>query len=320
MSATTPVRLLLLLLLLVAVFFVNSHARGRNTHHCDRPSSCGYIRNVSYPFRFRDDPDTCGHRNYELACENNRPVLYLFSGKYHVKAITYTTYTIRLVDFGVHKGNCSSLPLHSLSVDNFTTDYIKGTGKNKRPPFSWEHTDAVVLLACEKPVISPLYADVYNASGDCRIDKEVLAGSSSSDSDRKSYSYYVVSGDLKAGAVADLCRVDKIFPTTPQPGSTDITGKNHEPQNNSSLVEIHKKLEYGFLLSWESILCEDCTGLGHCSFDYGYYKVNCNMLPYTYILKIVAFHYVIPRIKIPGKIITDLFISFLLTQAEYGCN
>ncbi|KAE9456698.1 hypothetical protein C3L33_11387, partial [Rhododendron williamsianum] len=270
MSRTTPVPLLLLL---VAVFFVNSHARGRNTHHCDRPSSCGNIHNVVYPFRFKGDPDNCGNKNYEMVCENNRSVLYLFSGRYHVKTIDYTNYTIRLVDFGVHKGNCSSLPLHSLSVDNFTD----------RTAFSWNHTDAAVLVACEIPVKSPQYVDINYATRNCSINREVLVGSSSSDeNDQRRYSYYyIVSGDLRAGDLADDCRVDKVFRTTPRPGSRDTNGENPEHKSNLSLAEVHKKLEYGFLLSWDSILCEDCTGLGRCSFDYGYYKVKCNMRPYT---------------------------------------
>ncbi|KAF7140054.1 hypothetical protein RHSIM_Rhsim06G0120800 [Rhododendron simsii] len=201
-----------------------------------------------------------------------------------LKAIDYTNYTIRLVDFGVHKGNCSSLPLPSLSVDNFTD----------RTSFSWNYTDAAVLVACEKPVKSLQYVDINDATRNCSINREVLVGSSSSDeNDRKRYSYYYIeSGDLRAGDLADDCRVDKVFPTTPRPGSRDTNGENPEHKSNLSLVELHKKLEYGFFLSWERILCEGCTGLGRCSFDYGYYKVKCNMRPYTY--------YVFPRIKIPG--------------------
>ncbi|KAG5544859.1 hypothetical protein RHGRI_017350 [Rhododendron griersonianum] len=286
MSGTTPV-LHPLLHLLVALFFLNSYARGRSTHLCERPSSCGNFPNVSYPFRFKGDPDNCGNANYELVRQNNRPMLSLFPGKwYHVKAINYSDHTIRLVDVGVHEGNCSSLPLHSLSVDNFTSDYNIGAGHYKLSSFLWEHTDAALFVACEKPVISPQFVDVNNASRDCSINRDVLVGSSSShDHDRQRYSYYIVPGDMRAGDLADRCRVDKVFPTMPRlrRGSRDrdINGKNPEPKNNLSLAEVHKKLEYGFLLSWDSILCEDCTGLGRCSFDYGYYKVNCNMRPYT---------------------------------------
>lgn len=143
---------------------------------------------------------------------------------HHVKAINYSDHTIRLVNVGVHEGNCSSLPLHSLSVDNFTSDYNIGARHYKLSSFLWEHTDAALFVACEKPVISPQYVDVNNASRDCSINRDVLVGSSSShDHDRQRYSYYIVPGDMRAGDLADRCRVDKVFPTMPRPrpGSRD---------------------------------------------------------------------------------------------------
>ncbi|KAG5544836.1 hypothetical protein RHGRI_017330 [Rhododendron griersonianum] len=193
----------------------------------------GYIYRCNFPCRlvsfYYGDPDNCGNANYELVCQNNRPMLSLFPGKwYHVKAINYSDHTIRLVDVGVHEGNCSSLPLHSLSVDNFTSDYNIGAEHHKLSSFLWEHTDAALFVACEKPVISPQYVDVNNASRDCSINRDVLVGSSSShDHDRQRYSNYIVPGDMRAGDLADHCRVDKVFPTMPRPGSRDrdINGK-----------------------------------------------------------------------------------------------
>jgi len=89
------------------------------TAHC-APSSCGNIRNISYPFRLDTDPQSCGNNNYTLICENNiSTVLYLYSGKYYVQAIDYGNFTIRVVDAGV-QDNCCSIPRYSLAPDNFS--------------------------------------------------------------------------------------------------------------------------------------------------------------------------------------------------------
>ncbi|KAI6672555.1 hypothetical protein NL676_000461, partial [Syzygium grande] len=78
------------------------------------------VANISYPFRLRGDPMVCSDPNYELACINNRTVLDLYSGNYYVRYIDYTNYTIRVADVGLQKGNCSSLPLRSLSCGYFS--------------------------------------------------------------------------------------------------------------------------------------------------------------------------------------------------------
>ncbi|XP_033511805.1 rust resistance kinase Lr10-like isoform X7 [Nicotiana tomentosiformis] len=70
------------------------------------PSSCGHIKNISYPFRLKNDPKHCGDEKYELSCEGNRPIFTIFienwngSLNYYVQAINYDNSTIRLVDPG----------------------------------------------------------------------------------------------------------------------------------------------------------------------------------------------------------------------------
>ncbi|KAL6321159.1 hypothetical protein AAG906_012931 [Vitis piasezkii] len=48
-----------------------------NGNQTCRPSSCGDIQNISYPFRLKGDPPGCGDRDYELVCENNRTMVNL---------------------------------------------------------------------------------------------------------------------------------------------------------------------------------------------------------------------------------------------------
>ncbi|KAF7846917.1 hypothetical protein BT93_L3592 [Corymbia citriodora subsp. variegata] len=87
------------------------------------PSTCGEVDNIRYPFRLKDDPKGCGDSRFELACEDNRTVLSFFSGRYHVKSInplylegsiTWDSGQLEVVDVGLRKSNCSSLPLYQL--------------------------------------------------------------------------------------------------------------------------------------------------------------------------------------------------------------
>jgi hypothetical protein len=104
------VRVMLVLMLPFSLLFQqgsSSTITSEEEHVCTA-SSCGKISNISYPFRLRNDPKQCGDNRYELVCKNNVTILYLYSAKYHVQSINYNNFTIRLVDPGVQKHNCSS--------------------------------------------------------------------------------------------------------------------------------------------------------------------------------------------------------------------
>ncbi|RVW22883.1 Rust resistance kinase Lr10 [Vitis vinifera] len=88
------------------------------------PSSCGDMRNISYPFRLQDDPPSCGYPEYELICENDRTMINLYGGKYLVTQINYHNYTIRVVDPGRKKDNCwISSPLNSMRLFSSSPTY-----------------------------------------------------------------------------------------------------------------------------------------------------------------------------------------------------
>ncbi|EYU21051.1 hypothetical protein MIMGU_mgv1a022486mg, partial [Erythranthe guttata] len=113
-----------------------------NPKPCD-PSSCGEIRNISYPFRLNTDPKRCGHSKYELSCENNTTSLYLNSQKYLVKVINYHNSTIRLTDAAVQNDDSCSFPNHSLSGSDFTgSSYTYSIKKydRKSPAITWPMT------------------------------------------------------------------------------------------------------------------------------------------------------------------------------------
>ncbi|VVA38896.1 PREDICTED: rust resistance kinase Lr10 [Prunus dulcis] len=81
---------------------------------------CGNI-NIRSPFDLNGDLKKCGYNTFELYCEENVTIICLYSGKYHVKAINYSDWTIRVVDAGVQKkDNYFSNPRYSLTSLNLS--------------------------------------------------------------------------------------------------------------------------------------------------------------------------------------------------------
>ncbi|PSS17643.1 Rust resistance kinase [Actinidia chinensis var. chinensis] len=280
----------------VSSSFANSDAK-TSPHSSACPSSCGDLHNITHPFRFRGDPKNCGNQKYELECENNRAVVQLDWGKYYVLAINYTNYTIRLVDVGIHIGNCSSLPLYSLSLED------RWIHDGYEQPFSlyggsYSHISydfgIALWLDCENAVqFNSLYTDTSTASP-C-IQK---ATSSYSLSSGKRHSYFLF-GSLVANDVADGCRIDEIM----------ISTLWSLPQGNvSNFVDFHNQLAYGFELSWVYVLCENCQARGqYCGIDANY-TVTCrrfcpwytNSSSFACELEILYYNYARPTLIVIG--------------------
>ncbi|KAI5344133.1 hypothetical protein L3X38_012010 [Prunus dulcis] len=109
-------------------------------------SSCGNIHNISYPFRLNRDPEHCGDSRYTLHCDNNVTVLHLHSGKYMVLALNYDDRTIRVVDPGLEKNNCSSIPRYPVAKSNFSMGDLYDSS-----------SQSVTFITCAYPVSSSLY-------------------------------------------------------------------------------------------------------------------------------------------------------------------
>ncbi|XP_058186554.1 rust resistance kinase Lr10-like [Rhododendron vialii] len=247
------------LLLLVPLFLGNCCAK--TSPNC--VSSCGNIP-IKHPFRVKGDPENCGKKKYELECVQDRLVLYLFSpAKYLVRAINYDNHTIRLVDVGLRHGDCSSLPLYYISYLNFTSSsdanpysllmeeqfYIRDIFDE----IPWNMAVAL-WIDCEKPVRKPpLYTDSYTSASSC-IEKPTFSYSDSlSSGEKRRYSYFLFGTNLSASDVADQCKIDEIVMST-------LRWPADKGEANLSFSDFHSKLEYGFELSWLSILCENCQG------------------------------------------------------------
>ncbi|XP_059433971.1 uncharacterized protein LOC132167093 [Corylus avellana] len=218
------------------------------------PSTCGSIRNISYPFRLEGDPENCGDSRYALSCENNQTVLNLYDGKYYVRQINYNNYTIRVVDPGILTANDSFIARYPLGYDNFSSG----------DPYDVSHQNipsSVVFLKCEKPVKSPWYFDIS-----CL--KNGVYSSDSSLSHSKKYTYFLFSS--YTGVVEDLCQVAQVS-LSPWPWSA-----NDDLRNNISCTAVRNELLFGFQLFWYQVYCESRCGRNDYCYLNAENNVTCN--------------------------------------------
>lgn len=105
---------------IILIISETCYARNSEFHYYVR-SACGNIPDISYPFRLKIDSkysylfsSNTGSKlftEYELACEGNQTVVWLFSKKLHVQAINYVNHTTPVVDPTLQKQDlCSLLP------------------------------------------------------------------------------------------------------------------------------------------------------------------------------------------------------------------
>ncbi|CAL5206569.1 unnamed protein product [Lathyrus oleraceus] len=214
------------------------------TNHQCLVSSCGDIRNITYPFRLKGEPENCGDPNYELSCENNQTILNLDSGKYFVEAINYNNSTIRITDAGVNKQNCSSIPLYTLTNESFTTEKPYTLLNNNK------NLVTLAFISCAASVTSPIYMDTSSC----------MKGWSNS-------SNYAVFGDLKISELEDSCSILVMVM---------VSNLNKGDNNNVSYVKIHQQLVYGLELSWSEIFCKECQGRGYCKLNNKNEVIGCS--------------------------------------------
>ncbi|XP_065865012.1 LEAF RUST 10 DISEASE-RESISTANCEUS RECEPTOR-LIKE PROTEIN KINASE-like 2.5 [Euphorbia lathyris] len=221
---------------LILLFNAASSNSNKINNICS-PSSCGNIHNITYPFRLKSDPKTCGLDTYQLSCENNSTVLYLDGiGKFNVQAINYHNLTIRISDSGVDKDNWSTTPHFSLSTLIFNYfSLLSYTWYRNDGTHSWYLAESVNFIKCLNPVTSPNYLD--------------MSGCVNGDSNSSFYSYAFV-GDFVGYDLMKNCSLEMI---------------SLMPKSDSKMVkfvEVHREMAFGFELSWHNLLCPNCSMFG----------------------------------------------------------
>lgn len=208
-------------LFLISLF--TSLVQARNFDHQICTSSCGDVKNISYPFRLNTDPPSCGDKDYELSCQNNKTTILEFhSEKYLVKQISYDNQTIRLVDANFENGTCNLPGRSPKKVD----ETITGDYRYKGPVI--RRYSYVSFFKCSANITHPAYARVP-----CFISANV---------------YAVFEGYLLPHMESCL-----LISIAPLDFAADIRFPPYET--------IREVLRLGLELGW-SIVCRDCIRSG----------------------------------------------------------
>ncbi|XP_068344212.1 uncharacterized protein [Pyrus communis] len=205
-------------------------------------SSCGHIRNISYPFRLKGRTRHCGDSRYTLYCENNKTILNIpLSGDFYVQAINYHNQTIRVVDPGLDKSNCSSLPLHSLSLPSryfpipTTPGNCTASSTDSSAICTEIGTTNLTFFKCPRPMNSSLYVD----AAPCFPVQSASTSSSSMSSSQPKWYGYVKIGSLEVGQMKEGCSIER------------MTYAYLFDGYNASYKSIHNSLVYGFELQYD---------------------------------------------------------------------
>lgn len=279
-------------LLILQILLLGTSSDAKKSHLCIA-SSCGDIRNISYPFRLKSDPKGCGHSDYELICESNRTVLYLQAGRYYVKSIHYHFYrdkvnfngVITVVDDGLQEGNCSSLPHHSLMDSNLSGIY------GSLPYMG----NSVVFVKCSQPAASSWYVDTKTCIGGA-----YSTGMSPDFSQTEVYSYAFRGflgpaifgcGGSRASEIEDSCTITMMTFASIS-FSISYQGRDRFYCGRSSYKDIHNDMAKGFNLSYQS----STSGTSEFCFWGFDYRWTCNSYESNTPMVAVVARYALPYV------------------------
>ncbi|KAL8519477.1 hypothetical protein ACS0TY_010420 [Phlomoides rotata] len=233
------------ILTLLSFFVVYSTAQNNNTPSSCSSSSCGNI-SISYPYRLKSDPRSCGFNrpNFELECRNNQTLLTVRSKSYLVQEIDYDFYTIKLIDPNINRGNLSSCPLYSNYYDDW--DYTISSSY-------FDLNTRVTFIHCLNPVNSSKYVPATF----CGNRSTIFVNSS------QIHSYVITGESVTVSDLEDSCTVDRVVLASPV-----------ELMWNNSLASIYDAMANGFVFTWFRAHCVECDRYyGFCSLEGK--KISC---------------------------------------------
>lgn len=261
-----------LLLLFLLPFICSQTSIPENNSDCTL--SCGNI-GISSPFRLKGDPQHCGNRKYELACEENVTVLYLYNRKFYAKAINYNNFTIRVVDAAVQKkDNYYSIPRYSLTPSNFSygdppysTYLVRLTWSSNSPDTSKSYTTRpIIFMDCPKPMHSPGLVE----TAPCVKDGTYSSNSSLSNGLRM-FSYTILDWNRSISSLdlGESCEITQMLMVSPSLSVEDM----HE--HLTSCEGIYSEIAHGFELSWFHQACSTSICKGYMCVLNNLSKIEC---------------------------------------------
>ncbi|TQD92480.1 hypothetical protein C1H46_022041 [Malus baccata] len=211
----------LLCYLLILLFFVQIQAQT----NCW--SSCGEIKNISYPFRLKGDPSGCGDSDYELSCVDNKPILEIFPGKYYVRNISYYDHTLRLVDVNFANGTCG-LPSGPVETTNGFVRDARFMGYGGNPGSRFRFVKCSTNISSMPEAANHTVVPCLTRNG--------------------TYVYAVYDGDYSYYEPQKSCSVISLAPVDLRKDVTKF----------SSYEAVMELLKAGFEIEW-SVTCRDCS-------------------------------------------------------------
>ncbi|VVA34532.1 PREDICTED: LEAF RUST 10 DISEASE-RESISTANCE [Prunus dulcis] len=196
---------------------------------------------------------------FDLSCEENVTVICLYSGKYYVKAINYSDWTIRVVDAGVQKkDNYFSNPRYSLTSFNLSDGdpfaHDLWYSNTERGVHSLAIREVpIIFISCANPMHSPRLVDTAPCINN--------SANSSLSSTLRIFSYVMIGLNGSIISPFDLgesCKITQMVVVSPST-STDL-------HQNLSCEGIYNEIASGFELSWFNASCYLKCGM---------YKKNC---------------------------------------------
>ncbi|XP_021288573.1 rust resistance kinase Lr10-like isoform X2 [Herrania umbratica] len=197
-------------------------ARGK---HCGS-SFCGNI-NISYPFRLKSQPRSCGNRKLELECddENNSTIFPMKYGNFYVQDISYSDRTIQLLDVSLGNDNCS--------IPHSSYPWYTPFAKNLEVYRSTPDLSIMFLVNCTTQINdSSVYIDAFRCTNTPSPQPPSL---------------YFLDGETINSDFHESCRIEAQVPIM----LANITGL--------STSDIYTKLLTGFQLSWFSYADDNWT-------------------------------------------------------------
>ncbi|XVF20758.1 hypothetical protein REPUB_Repub12eG0030800 [Reevesia pubescens] len=89
---------------------------------CNKPFQCGFIEDISYPFRQQGSPEYCGKPGFELNCEGGNPLITINSHRYQVLAFNMSLQSLTIAPANSTADNvlCPQHPFNiSLNLNPF---------------------------------------------------------------------------------------------------------------------------------------------------------------------------------------------------------
>ncbi|XP_016649713.1 PREDICTED: uncharacterized protein LOC107881129 [Prunus mume] len=179
----------------------------------------------------------------EKFSQENVTVICLYSGKYYIKEINYSDWTIRVVDAGVQKkDNYFSNPRYSLTSFNLSdgdpfAHYLWYTITERGVHSLAIREVPIIFISCANPMHSPRLVDTAPCINN--------SANSSLSSTLKMFSYVMI-GNISSFDLGESCRITQMVVVSPT--STDL-------HRNLSCEGIYNEIEHGFELSWFNAAC-----------------------------------------------------------------